>query len=121
MVGMQFGRSSEKLAGEIAQLELALEELESSQAADGELPASETAAPAAGTRIRPARRALPDHLPRCHRARDQGDQEAAARAWRNNKPQARSPRQASERTGVTRRVIFTPKAQAREGSDGGHA
>jgi hypothetical protein len=36
---MQFGRSSEKLAGEIAQLELALEELEGSAAEDPEPPA----------------------------------------------------------------------------------
>ena len=38
---MQFGRSSEKLAGEIAQLELALEELEGSEAAASEPPADE--------------------------------------------------------------------------------
>jgi len=61
---MQFGRSSEKLAGEIAQLELALEELEGSEAAAGEPPAAAAGAPAAGARIKPARRALPDHLPR---------------------------------------------------------
>jgi transposase len=61
---MQFGRSSEKLAGEIAQLELALEELEGSAAAAGEPPTAEAAAPAAGDRIKPARRLLPNHLPR---------------------------------------------------------
>jgi len=66
---MQFGRSSEKLDGQIAQLELAIEELESSEApvaapaAAGET--EENAAPGLpdGKR-KPARRALPDYLPR---------------------------------------------------------
>jgi transposase len=58
---LQFGRSSEKLAGEIAQLELALEELEGS-AAESPAPIAEEAEPA--TRLKPARRALPEHLPR---------------------------------------------------------
>src|SRR5499425_2656754 len=61
---MQFGRSSEKLAGEIAQLELALEDLEGSASEAPELPAGESAATAASPRIKPARRALPEHLPR---------------------------------------------------------
>jgi transposase len=55
---MQFGRSSEKLAAEIGQLELALEELESEAAL------VEFTAPAPAPRQRPARRALPAHLPR---------------------------------------------------------
>lgn len=55
---MHFGRSSEKLATEIAQLELALEELETAQA---ELPPS--AASIARERKAPDR-ALPSHLPR---------------------------------------------------------
>ena len=63
---MQFGRSSEKLDGQIAQLELAIEELEASEGAvAAPAAAGETAAPALpeGKR-KPARRALPDHLPR---------------------------------------------------------
>jgi transposase len=61
---MQFGRSSEKLAGEIAQLELALEELEGS-AAESPAPLVEEPLQAAPTeRRKPARRALPEHLPR---------------------------------------------------------
>ena len=63
---MQFGRSSEKLNGQIAQLELAIEELEASEAAiAAPAAASKPAASAApdGKR-KPARRALPDHLPR---------------------------------------------------------
>lgn len=62
---MQFGRSSEKLAREIAQLELALEELEASAAAQGEPPAAAAnATPALRPQTKPARRALPSHLPR---------------------------------------------------------
>ena len=56
---MQFGRRSEKLAQEIDQLELRLEELQSAQA--------QAAAPAQGKvaeKIQPVRRPLPDHLPR---------------------------------------------------------
>lgn len=63
---MQFGRSSERLAGEADQLELALEELE----ADAPAPAVADN-PLAGEgrmgrpeRRKPARRPLPDHLPR---------------------------------------------------------
>ncbi len=55
---MQFGRSSEKLTVEIAQLELLLEELES----EGSIADVSTAARA--PRQRPARRPLPTHLPR---------------------------------------------------------
>ena len=61
---MQFGQSSEKLAREIAQLELTLEDLE---AESGDLPVAEAGCElvelAAG-KTKPARRALPDHLPR---------------------------------------------------------
>ncbi len=59
---MQFGRKSEKLARQIEQLELRLEELESNRSDPPEpasLPAGSTASAA-----KPARRALPDHLPR---------------------------------------------------------
>jgi transposase len=61
---MQFGRSSEKLDAEIAQLTLALEDLEAGIERRDE-PADEepTARPDASGQ-RPARRPLPDHLPR---------------------------------------------------------
>lgn len=57
---MQFGRSSEKLAERIEQLELIVEDLEASRA---QLPKS---APGANRkeRERPARKPLPDYLPR---------------------------------------------------------
>src|SRR5499425_3885648 len=62
---MQFGRKSEKLQRQIEQLELRLEELESnrSQKTIPPEPWSVAAAPNATT-AKPARRALPDHLPR---------------------------------------------------------
>ncbi len=56
---MKFGRSSEKLAQQINQLELVLEELESSRAQLPALP--EKLAP---RQPRPARKPLPEHLPR---------------------------------------------------------
>src|ERR1700747_2765775 len=58
----EFGRSSEKLARETEQLELALEALETDQAERlaTASPAVETAAEAQ----KPARRPLPEHLPR---------------------------------------------------------
>ena len=56
---MQFGASSEKLGREIAQLELALEELETESA----VPDVEAAASDVSVRTTPVR-ALPDHLPR---------------------------------------------------------
>lgn len=67
----QFGQSSEKLARQ-AQLELAIEEIETSEAAvaatTDEPPAADEEAPAEKTRPagkrKPARRKLPDHLPR---------------------------------------------------------
>jgi transposase len=62
---MQFGRSSEKLDAEIAQLTLALEDLEAGierrdPPADPEPSAADTDTPDR----KPARRPLPDHLPR---------------------------------------------------------
>jgi transposase len=63
---MQFGRKSEKLQRQIEQLELRLEELESNRSekeskAPESAPAPTSATP---TVAKPARRALPDHLPR---------------------------------------------------------
>jgi transposase len=62
---MQFGRKSEKLQRQIEQLELRLEELESnrSQKASPSEPWLVLTALSATT-AKPARRALPDHLPR---------------------------------------------------------
>lgn len=62
---MQFGRSSEQLDTQIAQLELTLEELEVSDTQLAPLTAATVSdtAPRAG-QTRPARRALPPHLPR---------------------------------------------------------
>ncbi|WP_439548854.1 IS66 family transposase [Falsiroseomonas sp.] len=60
---MQFGRSSERLAAEADQLELALEELETEAPlpAPAEDPTDTAARP---ERRKPARRPLPEHLPR---------------------------------------------------------
>ena len=68
----RFGRSSEKLAQASAQLELAIEDIEASQAALAPVPAEpdeaadaeETNEAAPTTRRKPARRRLPAHLPR---------------------------------------------------------
>jgi transposase len=60
---MQFGRSSERITRQIAQLELQLEELETG-AAQAEAPAEAEDPPSAGERARPKRKKLPDHLPR---------------------------------------------------------
>jgi transposase len=60
---MQFGRKSEKLDREIAQLELKLEELQAQQAERGR-EAESPLSPAASSDRRPARRSLPKHLPR---------------------------------------------------------
>jgi transposase len=73
----QFGQSSEKLAHEIAQLELAIEEIEAGEGAaapatvadtpetGGETDeTTETSATVLAERHKPARRRLPDHLPR---------------------------------------------------------
>jgi len=61
---MQFGRKSEKLEREIEQLELRLDELEATQAENAApLQAPSVAAPATNA-AKPARRSLPEHLPR---------------------------------------------------------
>lgn len=61
---MQFGRSSEKVDAEIAQLTLALEDIEAGIDRGSEL--ADTGAPAPGGELsqKPARRPLPGHLPR---------------------------------------------------------
>jgi len=56
---MKFGRSSEQLDAQIAQLEFSLEELEANAAA-----AAPPKAPAHAPESRSARKPLPDHLPR---------------------------------------------------------
>jgi len=63
---MQFGRKSEKLAGQIEQLELRLEELESNRSERESTPPEAASVPAGSTAsaAKPSRRALPDHLPR---------------------------------------------------------
>jgi transposase len=62
----EFGRSSEKLARETDQLELAIEALETDQAERLAIasPIVAAAIEAASEAQKPARRALPDHLPR---------------------------------------------------------
>src|SRR5580658_207288 len=72
---MQFGRSSERIAREIEQLELRLEELETGEAEDAVK--AETANPSVPQRERakPKRKPLPDHLPRqeiVHEPQDDG-------------------------------------------------
>src|SRR6476469_3105180 len=72
---MQFGRSSERINRQIAQLELRLEALESEAAED--IAKAEAAEPAAPVRARnkPTRKPLPDHLPRqevVHQPADNG-------------------------------------------------
>jgi transposase len=63
---MQFGRKSEKLARQIEQLELRLEELESSRGDKEPKPLEPVpvTACASATTTRPTRRELPEHLPR---------------------------------------------------------
>src|SRR5207249_3834394 len=63
---MQFGPKSEKLAGQIEQLELRLEELESNRSERESTPPEAASVPAGSTAsaAKPTRRALPDHLPR---------------------------------------------------------
>jgi transposase len=56
---MKFGRSSEQLDAQIAQLELSLEELEANAAA-----ATSAAEPTVRAATRPTRQALPEQLPR---------------------------------------------------------
>jgi transposase len=65
---MQFGRKSEKLARQIEQLELRLEDLQAKPVESAGLAESQSAPPALPllirTPVKPARRPLPDHLPR---------------------------------------------------------
>src|SRR5581483_4107037 len=61
---MHFGRSSEKLNADIAQLELRLEDLEENQAASEPMPAPVATAAVRKVENKPARRALPAELPR---------------------------------------------------------
>jgi len=62
---MQFGRSSERIARQIVQLEFQLEELESGAAEDiARAEAAGPSAPASPRANRPKRKPLPDHLPR---------------------------------------------------------
>jgi transposase len=59
---LQFGRKSEKIQRQLEQLELQLEDLEAGTAEQRQ-PTEKTLPPAAAVR-KPARRALPEHLPR---------------------------------------------------------
>jgi transposase len=62
---MQFGRKSEKLQRQIEQLELRLEELESNRSEKESTPPEPGSVPHSSTaNAKPARRTLPDHLPR---------------------------------------------------------
>ncbi len=61
---MQFGRSSEQLDTQIAQLELTLEELEASDTQVATTTAVTLPDAARPERAKPARRPLPSHLPR---------------------------------------------------------
>jgi transposase len=61
---MQFGRSSERITRQIAQLELQLEELETGEAEDIARAEASEPAVAIPVRAKPKRKPLPDHLPR---------------------------------------------------------
>ena len=62
---MQFGRSSERITRQIAQLEFQLEELETGAAEDvARTEATELPTPASPRANKPKRKPLPDHLPR---------------------------------------------------------
>ena len=64
---MQFGRKSEKLERQIEQLELRLEDLQQAQAAEQKTPSALSSSPESSPSIapaKPARRPLPEHLPR---------------------------------------------------------
>jgi len=62
---MQFGRSSERIARQITQLELQLEELETGAAEDtARAEATDPPAPTSPRADKPKRKPLPDHLPR---------------------------------------------------------
>src|SRR6202166_3468505 len=61
---MQFGRKSKKLERQIEQLQLRLDELEANRAEQATFPATLPTAPEPQRTTRPARRPLPEHLPR---------------------------------------------------------
>jgi len=62
---MQFGRKSERLDREIEQLELRLDELQTARAENRvSSPAPASPAPVTNPATKPARRSLPEHLPR---------------------------------------------------------
>jgi transposase len=61
---MTFGRSSEKLSRQIEQLEFQLEELESDRAAEEIVAPQKQTPPGGSDKKKPARRSLPEHLPR---------------------------------------------------------
>jgi transposase len=64
---MQFGRKSEKLKWQIEQLELRLEDLQQAKAAEQTTPwiqSPSTEPSESATKVKPARRPLPEHLPR---------------------------------------------------------
>ncbi len=61
---LQFGRKSEKLDHEIEQLELRLDELEATQAEQAGPPQMPSVAAPPPNAAKPARRSLPEHLPR---------------------------------------------------------
>ena len=61
---MQFGRSSERLTGQLEQLELRLEELEAGEAEEISKAAAEDQPLPLREGVRPKRKKLPDHLPR---------------------------------------------------------
>ncbi|AKU11350.1 transposase IS66 [Azoarcus sp. CIB] len=61
---MQFGRRSEQLDGTLAQLELALEGIETARREAAADVSPDTTAGTASSPKRPARKPLPDHLPR---------------------------------------------------------
>ena len=77
---MQFGRSSEKLDTQIAQLELMLEDLEESEAARTAPAAQRVPDQPRRERRQPVRRPLPDHLPREEIVHDPGSVCRAAAA-----------------------------------------
>ena len=66
----RFGKSSEKIERDIAQLELALEEIE---AAEAEVPLAVPTSRVEAPKIKPARQPLPDHLPRHEIVHDLGE------------------------------------------------
>lgn len=61
---MQFGRKSEKVAWQIEQLQLQLDELEAGRAEQAASVAERIAGPEVARSTKPARRPLPEHLPR---------------------------------------------------------